>query len=396
MTRLALATTLLLASPAAADDPLAFWDAPRFGANAFNARQTRGWYDAAAEAGVTWVRLTFAKWPTERRDFLLGDADEYAGLVPEDLAALRRSLDDAHAAGLRVVVAPLSLPGCRYRQNNGDTFDGRLWEDFAYWRQAERYWRDLAAALRGHPALAGYNLLNEPAPERGRGVAEQTAVGETAHLAAWAARHRGTPADLFGFYKRLIKAIREVDPETPVMVDAGWFGQPAAFTHWPGPLPDARVLYAFHMYEPYAFTSPGNARRETPFRYPGRVPFGRGEVDWNAETVDAYLRPLDDWAKRHGVPSTRIVAAEFGVMRRNPGAAAYLRDVLDALDRRGVHWAFYAFREDVYDGYDYELGTARPPAGYWEAGEAGRPFAYPADRDPLFEVIRRRLRAADK
>ena len=393
MRRLILAT-LLLTATARAGDPLAFWDEPRLGANAFNARQTRGWYDDAAAAGASWVRLTFGKWPGERRDFLLGDADAYAGLVPDDLAALRQSLDEAHAAGLKVVVAPLSLPGCRYRQNNGDAYDGRLWTDFAYWRQAERYWCDLAAALRGHPAVVGYNVLNEPAPERGRGVAEQTAVGETDHLAAWAAEHRGTPADLFAFYRGMLAAIREVDAETPVMVDAGWYGQPAAFTHWPGPLPDDRVLYAFHMYEPYAFTSPANARRERPHAYPGPVPFGRGTATWNAETVDAYLRPLDAWAERHAIPPSRIVAAEFGVMRQNPGAAAYLQDVINALDRRGLHWAFYAFREDVYRGYDYELGTGRPPAGYWPSREAGRPFVYPAEPDPLFEVIGRRLRTA--
>ena len=54
------------------------------------------------------------KWQGAGRDFLLGDADAYEGIPPADLAELRRVLDDAHAADLRVVLTTLSLPGARY------------------------------------------------------------------------------------------------------------------------------------------------------------------------------------------------------------------------------------------------------------------------------------------
>ena len=49
--------------------------------------------------------------------------------MPEDLATLRRVLDDAHAAGLRVVLVPLELPGARWVQQNDGKFDDRLWSD---------------------------------------------------------------------------------------------------------------------------------------------------------------------------------------------------------------------------------------------------------------------------
>ena len=78
------------------------------------------------------MRLTFSKWPSARRDFLMGEADKYTGLVPEDLATLRRTLDAAHAAGLKVVVTPLSLPGARWSQQNGDRLDDRLWSQPEY------------------------------------------------------------------------------------------------------------------------------------------------------------------------------------------------------------------------------------------------------------------------
>uniref|UniRef100_A0A1I7ZIA3 MarR family transcriptional regulator n=1 Tax=Steinernema glaseri TaxID=37863 RepID=A0A1I7ZIA3_9BILA len=46
-------------------------------------------------------------------------------------------------------------------------------------------------------------------------------------------------------------------------------------------------------------------------------------------------------------------------MRRWAGCTAYLEDVLGTLDRQQVHWAFYSFREDSWDGMDYELGSAK-------------------------------------
>jgi hypothetical protein len=37
----------------------------------------------------------------------------------------------------------------------------------------------------------------------------------------------------------------------------------------------------------------------------------------------------------------------------------------------GGYWAFYAFREDAWDGMDYELGDKRLPWSYWESVEKG-------------------------
>lgn len=370
---------------------MAFWDRPQHGANGFNKTQTEDWFRDAAGLGVTWIRLAYDKWDGQKRDFLIGNADRYQGLVAKDLAELRRALDWAHRYGLKVVIAPLSLPGRRFRQNNGGEADLRLWEDKKYWDEATAFWRDLARELHDHPAVVGYNLINEPEPELNRDVAEHDQVGDMARFTDWYEQHKDSAADLHGFYRQVIAAIRTVDPDTPVMVDSGWYAQPGTFSYWPAPLPDGKVLYSFHMYEPYSFTSGLNFRKKTNFVYPGEVPFGDGMVDWNRSTVDRHLAPFFDWAERHGIPSNRLVAGEFGCMRRNKGCAAYLKDVLDAFERRSIHWAFYSFREDEWDGYDYEVGTGPLPWSYWQARDKGENPQPPRADNPLFEVIRSRL-----
>ena len=182
------AALLMLTLPLRAADLDAFWERPRKGANSFNgAPPDEAYFRALADTGATWVRLTFSKWPSARRDFLMGDADKYTGLVPEDLATLRRTLDAAHAAGLKVVVTPLSLPGARWSQQNGDRLDDRLWSQPEYAEQAVRFWSDLAAALADHPAIAAYNLLNEPVPEKRPGRGHRRA--RTPSLATGQCRH---------------------------------------------------------------------------------------------------------------------------------------------------------------------------------------------------------------
>ncbi len=391
---LAIVSFLLVAcsAPSSAADLMGFWDTPRHGANCFNeAPPEAAYFRALRGYGATWVRVTFSKWKsrTGQRDFLFGNLNDYRALVPQDLAVLREVLDHAHSAGLKVVLTPLELPGARWVQLNDGKFDDRLWSDASFAPRAAAFWRDLAAALADHPAIAAYNLVNEPVPEKRGGLAEHAAQDT---MKSWYARARGTPRDLPALYERIIEALRESDALTPVMLDAGFYAAADGFAYWPGPVKDPRVLYAYHMYEPWSATSAPNMKRERPWRYPGKVPFGEGESRWDAARVAAYLRQPLDWARAHGVPAKRLVASEFGCMRRWPDCPRYLEDVLTALDESGLHWAFYSFRE-AWDGMDYELGTRRLPAEYWRAVEQGRPYVLERGPNPVFEPVYRRLKS---
>ncbi|WP_083439183.1 glycoside hydrolase family 5 protein [Herbaspirillum autotrophicum] len=374
---------------ASAADLFNFWQVTQRGGNSFNRQPPAAAYFSALHGyGATWVRLSYDKWKPAGRDFLLGDADRYTGLDADDLAQLKATLDLAHAVGLKVVIAPLSLPGARWRQNNHGRFDGRLWQQRAWWEQAAAFWKDLAAALRDHPAIAAYNLINEPAPEFGSDLPEH-AGGERRR--DWQRKVAGSARDLPAFYNHVIAALRTSDAVTPVMVDAGWYASAAGFDGWPQRLADDKVLYSFHMYEPYAATSAPNMKRSSPYRYPGRVPFGGKPQHWDAATVAAHLRQPLAWAARHGIAKRQLVLGEFGCMRRWPDCRDYLEDVLHVAETEDLHWAFYSFREDAWDGMDYELGRSPVPWAYWQALEQGRADPLPRKATEVFEPIRKRL-----
>jgi hypothetical protein len=263
----------------------------------------------------------------------------------------------------------LSLPGSRWSQQNGGVEERRLWTSDAAQDDAVRFWVELATALREHPAVIGYNIRNEPSPERAEPRLEDWYTGD---YGAWYERVRGTPADLNRFYARVVTAIRRVDPDTPIVLDAGYYATPWAFEIL-APVSDDKTIYSFHMYEPYAYTNPRNKGMWT---YPGRIPVGEsagagGALPWDRAALDAFLQPVVRWQRRHAIPSSRVFAGEFGVVRRHPGAAAYMSDLIAVFEAHGWHWAFYGFREDEWDAMDYELGTGRVPAAWWDAQKRG-------------------------
>ena len=104
------------------------------------------------------------------------------------------------------------------------------------------------------------------------------------------------------------------------------------------------------------------------------------------------VAPVARWAREHGIPPLRIVAAEFGVDRRVGGALPYLSDLVAVLDESGWHRAFYAFRGDGdWTGLDYELGFDRVDPRIWDAEKRGEnPETYKRRHDnPLWQALRR-------
>lgn len=382
----ALALAACAPPPQAAPETAAqdFWSEARRGTNSFNQVEDAQHLREAREFGADFVRMTPEKWQGAQRDFLLGNADDYQGLVEADLAHLRTVLDAAAAENVPILLTPISLPGGRWRPNGQGTFDERMWQDRAWWEQTARYWGDIARALKDHPAIVGYNILNEPAPERALDFEDTDAAARD----AWCASVRGGPADLDAFNRLIVAAIRAEDPDVPIVLDTGSYGSPLAARCLTA-IDDPHVLYSVHMYEPYVYTTHRiNAGR---FTYPGEVDsWGRVQY-WDAAALAAHLQPFLDWADAQGLPRDRLMVGEFGCGRRVPGCATYLGDIVAAAEEAHVHWAFYSFREDVWEGMDYELGDGPPPPGYWAAQERGERFTGPRPPNPMSDVLREAL-----
>ena len=146
------------------------------------------------------------------------------------------------------------------------------------------------------------------------------------------------------------------------------------------------MIYSVHFYDPWFFTT--WKMNQGALRYGTRMTIYGKTFTLDKRWIAERFGNVADWAKRNQVSADRIFIAEIGCDRRIPGAAEYLKDTLQIVNAGQWHWAFYSFREDEWDGYDYELGTAQPPAGLWELNGDDREAAVSKLRgsNPLWDV----------
>lgn len=394
--RAAFLSALFFCMGDAPENKIDFWNTQRKGANYFNETPSEEWFIAAKEIGIQFARLAPDKWKSEERDFLIGNADAFSEISLRDLETLKTVLDQAQHHGIKVLLTLLSLPGSRWKQNNHDRDDLGLWEHKEYREQAVLAWKSLATALKDHPAIVGYNILNEPHPELLFSIRDYSEV----NFQQWYGSVKGSLADLNLFYRDIANAIREVDLSTPIIIDAGLYATPWAMTYL-SPLEDDKIIYSFHMYEPYAYTT--RKINQGQFTYPGPVPLKLEEaaegkrldaalIQWNLETLQEFLLPVLEWQKKHHIPGARVLVGEFGCDRTAKGAEEYLAHLTHIFDTHQWHWAFYSFREDGWDSMDYELGSEKLSWKYWEAAEH-RASLNPFRKDNrLFDTIKNALK----
>jgi endoglucanase len=352
---------------------ISFWNMPQKGANIFNRSVMRDDINAAKQYGITFIRLAPDKFATDERDFLIGNADEYTGLVKKDLNLLKEILDICLQEKMPVVITMLSLPGSRWKQNNDDQDDVRIWNAKDYQRQAAVFWQELALELKDHPAVVGYNILNEPHPER---------LYDSNSIHVQEVQQQEIQKMIYLFYDMVIRAIRTVDQDTPIILDSSAYADSNSFAFFK-PHNDPNILYSFHMYEPYEYTN--RLLNQGQFVYPGII----GGKYWNCNELKNYMQSVIEFQNLYAIPSCQILVGEFGGHRMSFGLDEYFRDLIGIFVEQSWHFAFYAFREDRWEGMDYELGDTELSVDYWNAIENGQnPQLKRDNTNSIFSVIK--------
>lgn len=260
----------------------------------------------------------------QHHDFLIGNADQYKGIVEEDFAKLKADLDEANECDSNVVLTIFSLPGNRWRQFNNNQKDDRIWQDFSYHEQTAQFWQDLAGRVKDHPAINGYNLITERYPETATGFNHFC----TEDYHARYSKFENTAADLNKLYETIVQAIRTVDADTPIIVNVGVDPIPCAFQYMK-PIQDDRVFYAFHMYEPYQMTHQNPRKGYTYELVTIREKYM--EKLFNKEMLQPVLKSIEEWAKEHNVSGDHILIKEFGFNQIVQSTDQYLLEVINVL-----------------------------------------------------------------
>jgi len=148
--------------------------------------------------------------------------------VAEGFELLDNLVKWSKAHGVYVIIDMHGAPGGQTGQNIDDSANDQpeLFMQQKYQDQLVDLWVAIARRYKDEPTVAGYDLLNEPLPER-TGAAPKY-------------KHLVEP-----LYQRLTKAIREVDSRHMIILEGvDWANDWSIFTK---PF-DANLVYQFHYY----------------------------------------------------------------------------------------------------------------------------------------------------
>ncbi len=249
------------------------------------------------------------------------DLAEYDRWLDGRLDELDKALGACLRYGIKVVVDMHSPPGGRYQNNDLAIFNEPQYQD--HW---VALWEKIARRYKGHPAIWGYDLINEPV---------QTAPSPNG------------VADYLDAQVRAAKAIRAIDPDRPIFIEASEWDSAAGYKELE-PVDVPNVIYQVHMYAPFEFTHQGVKGKWTPTPYPGKI----GDMVWDKQQLRKALQPVRDFQLAYNV---HIFVGEFSAIRWAPGAANYLRDCIDIFEEYGWDWTYHAYRE--WDGWSVEHGS---------------------------------------
>ena len=225
--------------------------------------------------------------------------------------------------GLKVVLDLHVTPGGRNGRNEFAMFFEREYADWFV-----DFWRRTAARFAGNAdVIYGYDLCNEPVQN------DEALPG----------------CDFWSLQRRAAEAIREVDPETPVIVETNNWDVPSAFGML-SPLALVNVIYEVHVYNPIQFTHQGIMAHPMGAAYPDPA---RG---WNREYLRRVLGPVRAFQEKHGA---KIYVGEFSAAAWAPGADQDLRDCIALFNEYGWDWTYHAFRESPV--WDVEKAGPRFP-----------------------------------
>lgn len=209
---------------------------------------------------------------------------------------------------------------------------GELWRRSSLQESLIKTWTTVVARYRGNPAVAGYDILNEPVPP-GLTFDHRQKV--------W-----------LPYAAKLVQAIRSVDPEHTIIVEPAPDSTPMAFKNM-RPLPFDNIVYSFHLYMPMEITHQG-VSKEPSVSIPYPVGAESGVGVWDKSHMSELIEPVRQFSKKYNVP---IYVGEFSCVRWAPNNSAirYVKDALDIFEQEGWAWTYHEFRG--WHGWDAEIGS---------------------------------------
>lgn len=179
-----------------------------------------------------------------------------------------------------------------------------FWGQKGFEDRAVALWEALAQRYREEAFVAGYNVMNEPESD--------------------------DPSWLNHYYRRVTKAIRQIDPDHIIFLEGNHYSQ--KFDELDPPFDD-NTVYSSHLY-----VEPGLELVE----YPGQV---NGE-DFDRDRIKHIYNERTAFMRKHGVPH---FFGEFGCIYSDPdleeSRLRVMADMITIAESYGDHWTIWSYKD---------------------------------------------------
>lgn len=217
-------------------------------------------------------------------------------------------------------------------------------------------WAAVAARFKDHPAVLGYDLMNEPFSGSYFDQIEALTGGQG-----------NGDSEIFDnqflgpFYQRLIDRIRQVDPDSWIFFEprygAPGNGSPSHLPHLDDPrVGEPRLVYAPHLY---------SVGLEASGTY---TPEDQTISKWEIERGEDLL-----------TLQTPLVLGEWGIIHGAVEGERFITEVLDLSDRMGAGWSYWSYDPGGFglmDSMGVDRDTVDIVVRPYPRAVAGRPLSY--------------------
>ncbi|MER6616197.1 glycoside hydrolase family 5 protein [Streptomyces xantholiticus] len=230
----------------------------------------------------------------------------------DGIRRLTAAVDACARHGLYTVIDLHAAPGFQNQSEHSDnpSHHAWLWRHRHFQDRLVAIWEALADHFRGRAEIAGYNLLNEPGDPTGEVIGP--------------------------FYRRLVDAVRAVDPDHVIFLDGNRYAN------------DFDVIgdsFENTVYSVHDYAMAGIRDATT---YPGDV---RGQYVDRAALEERFLERTAH-SRRTGTP---LWVGEFGPVYSGDPAVdkhryAVLRDQLEIYREHGASWSIWTYKDTHLSG----------------------------------------------
>lgn len=297
-------------------------------------------FEMLADLGFNFVRLPMSYW-------CWSDPHDWKKMDEKILKEIDQAVEFGKQYGVHVNLCFHRAPGYSVDRSADEPFV--LWTDEEAQQAFDYHWSHFAERYKGRPSKEiSFNLVNEPATYTNKRERPLTAE------------------DYSRVVQRVVKAIRDVDPNRLIIADGLWWGRNPV-----SELADMNIVQSTRGYEPIQITHYHAGWVDGAMTWPEPkwpfVPESSTELRWSTDAMNNfYLETIKSWGVTPGMEWNRerirlqmiepwkklqqkgvgVHVGEFGAFSNTPHdvVLAWMNDLMSQWKAAGWGWAMWNFR----------------------------------------------------